>query len=388
MTKPPHGQKKTGNPADCGKNASLPADDWNLPRLHQAFEQAPGFICILRGPDHVFEFVNSTHRKLFGSDDWIGKPARDAFPDIAGQGFFELLDQAYRTGEQVSHTAAPARYRRTQSGPVEEHFLDFVYAPLTDETGAITGIFCQGFDATEVHQAQQKLRDSEARLKELNIALEREVTDRSAVGGRFWQISPDLLGVLRADGFFESANPAWLTMLGWTEEEVRSTSVFELLYPDDREPTRVAIEHLKQGNPIVRLENRYRCKDGGYEWLTWVAAPYGPAYYCSGRNISIRKKQAAALAEAQETLRQAQKMEAIGHLTGGIAHDFNNMLQGITGGIALARMRMPSQDEQVTKFLDLASDSRRTRHGFDTALAGLWTAAAAKPEVGQPRRTA
>jgi nitrogen-specific signal transduction histidine kinase/ActR/RegA family two-component response regulator len=73
-------------------------------------------------------------------------------------------------------------------------------------------------------------------------------------------------------------------------------------------------------------------------------------------NASLRVEMAER-ARAEDALRQSQKMEAVGQLTGGIAHDFNNMLQGITGGIALARMRMPPQDEQVTKFLDLATSA-------------------------------
>ena len=62
--------------------------------------------------------------------------------------------------------------------------------------------------------------------------VERQVQDRSGVGGRFWQISPDLLGVLNADGCFERANPAWETVLGWSEAEVCSKSTFELLHPE------------------------------------------------------------------------------------------------------------------------------------------------------------
>ena len=56
-------------------------------RQRRLFEQAPGFIIIMRGPDHVVEFVNDAHRAVFGSEDWLGKPVREAFPSIAGQGF-------------------------------------------------------------------------------------------------------------------------------------------------------------------------------------------------------------------------------------------------------------------------------------------------------------
>ena len=125
---------------------------------------------------------------------------------------------------------------------------------------------------------------------------ERREDASTGVGGRFWQISPDLLGVLKADGYFERANPAWQAVLGWSEEEVRGQSIFELLHPDDRERTRGGFEHLKQGNPILRFENRYRCKDGGYKWFAWAAAPLGDAYYCSGRDITYEKQQAEELA--------------------------------------------------------------------------------------------
>ena len=309
-------------------------------RLHRTFEQAPGFICVLEGPDHVFRFVNETHRRLFGSKDWIDRPVREAFPDLAGQGFYELLDQVYRTNERVVVYSAPIRYRIPSSGHEEERFLDFIYAPITDDQGKVTGIFSEGFDVTEKHLMQEELRKSEARLKDLNADLERQVIERSIVGGRFWQISPDLLGVLKGNGYFESANPAWLALLGWTDAEVQANSIFELLHPDDRERTRGGFEHLKAGNPILRFENRYRAKDGSYKWFAWAAIPYGDAYYASGRDITAEKAAAADLAVAQEALRQAQKMEAVGQLTGGLAHDFNNLLAGISGSLELLAQRL------------------------------------------------
>ena len=61
-------------------------------RQRRLFEQAPGFVIIMRGPDHVIEFVNDAHRAVFGSTGWVGLPIRDAFPSVSGQGFFEKLD--------------------------------------------------------------------------------------------------------------------------------------------------------------------------------------------------------------------------------------------------------------------------------------------------------
>jgi PAS domain S-box-containing protein len=144
---------------------------------------------------------------------------------------------------------------------------------------------------------------------------EPHVDDRAGTGSRFWHISPDLLGVLKADGYFESCNPAWQTVLGWSQDEVRSMSIFELLHPDDRERTRGGFEHLKRGNPILRFENRYRRKDGGYNWFAWAAAPLGSDYYCCGRDITLEKEQAIALeattAERDRVWRNSRDLLAI-----------------------------------------------------------------------------
>ncbi len=144
-------------------------------RQQRMFEQAPGFMCIFRGADHIFEFVNNAHRQLFDSESWIGRPVREAFPDIAKQGYYELLDKVYATGERYVATSALVRYRRAPGQPEEERLLDFVYEPITDDSGRVTGIFCEGFDVTEKRRVEQALRDSDRRKEEFIATLSHEL---------------------------------------------------------------------------------------------------------------------------------------------------------------------------------------------------------------------
>ena len=204
------------------------------------------------------------------------------------------------------------------------------------------------FDITDRKVAEQ-------RLNELNIELERQVMERSQERGKTWQVSPDLLGALNSQGYFVTSNPAWMTVLGWTEAEVASMSIFELLHPDDVERTRGGFNLTQQGQPAIRFPNRYRCKDGSYRWISWVGVPDGGMVYCSGRDITEEREQAEALEQAQEALRQSQKMEAVGQLTGGLAHDFNNLLAAISGSLEVMQMRIAQgRAGEVDRFMSAA----------------------------------
>jgi PAS domain S-box-containing protein len=173
-----------------------------------------------------------------------------------------------------------------------------------------------------------------------------------------WRLSPDLLGALNSKGYFETANPAWGSVLGWTEEEVLGMSIFDLLHPDDLEHTRAGFELTQVGQPALRFANRYRCKDRSYRWISWIGIPEDGYVYCTGRDITAERTAEVELAAAQEALRQSQKMDAIGQLTGGIAHDFNNLLTGIIGSLDIIRRRMDANRlEDIPRFIDAASTS-------------------------------
>lgn len=94
-------------------------------RQRRLFEQAPGFIAILDGPKHVFEFTNAAYQRLFGERRCVGKTAREAFPELEGQGFFKLLDQVYATGERFVADRIPIRFEPPGASP-EKRFLDFI----------------------------------------------------------------------------------------------------------------------------------------------------------------------------------------------------------------------------------------------------------------------
>jgi len=127
-------------------------------RFRALFEQAPGIIAVLRGPDHVFELTNQSYLQLIGHRQLVGKSARDALPEVAGQGFFELLDRVYTSGEPFVGHALPLRLQREPNGPLEERYIDFVYQPIRDASGAVSGIFVEGSDVTVRKQIEDELR--------------------------------------------------------------------------------------------------------------------------------------------------------------------------------------------------------------------------------------
>ena len=180
-------------------------------------------------------------------------------------------------------------------------------------------------------------REALARSRE---ELETLVAERTADRNRMWQLSTEIMLVARFDGTICAVNPAWSTLLGWTEPELLSCNFMSLVHPDDIAATEAVRDALAAGATIRHFEKRCRHRDGSYRWLSWTGVPDTRFIHAVGRDITADKEQAEALAQTEAALRQSQKMEAVGQLTGGIAHDFNNLLTGITGSLELLHTRM------------------------------------------------
>ena len=114
-------------------------------RQRLSLQQMPGFAAILAGPDQIFEYVNDAYVSIFGARDFIGRSIREVFPDIEGQGYHELLDRVYATGQPFSGQALPLRLR----GETVEQFIDLLFQPIRDGAGEVTGIFIGGYDITD-----------------------------------------------------------------------------------------------------------------------------------------------------------------------------------------------------------------------------------------------
>ena len=125
--------------------------------FHALYEHAPGFIATAEGPEHRFTFANASYERFVGRTNLVGLTVSEALPDITGQGYIELLDQVYRTGEPYIAESAPMLVLDPASGQMQQRYATFVYQPVRDADGAITGLFCEGFDVTQQHEAATAL---------------------------------------------------------------------------------------------------------------------------------------------------------------------------------------------------------------------------------------
>jgi PAS domain S-box-containing protein len=129
-------------------------------QLKQLFENAPGFMAVLEGPEHRFELANKTYRQLIGGRDPIGKSLRAVLPELESQGFFELLDKVYASAEPYIGRRVPVLLQRVADAPLEERWVDFVYQPMFDPEGRVRGIFVQGADVTDHVESEKRCQEA------------------------------------------------------------------------------------------------------------------------------------------------------------------------------------------------------------------------------------
>ena len=266
---------------------------------------------------------------------------------------------------------AEIRIRRPDDGEERwvmcrgEHAIDSESSSLR-----FTGVV---YDVTEAKRTERRLRD-------LNEALTSGIRERTRERDRIWQVSRDMLGVADGRGVWLSVNPAWTRVLGWDAEAIVGRTSEWLEHPDDRARTDAAVAALSESGTTAAFENRFLARDGGYRHLSWTIVSDDGQRYCVTRDVTEDKERAAALAQAEEALRQSQKMEAVGQLTGGVAHDFNNLLTVIRSSTDLLR-RPGLADERRKRYLDAVSDTVDRAAKLTGQLLAFARRQALKPEV-------
>jgi PAS domain S-box-containing protein len=477
-------------------------------RLAGWFQKAPGFIAVFDGPEHRFEFVNESYRQVAGERQFEGATIREVFPDLEGQAFFDMLDQVYTSGEPIVASDVPIRLQADPQSPARDAIIDFVYQPITDDAGKVTGIFVEGQETTERAAAEHAVRSSEARFRAAVTAVRGVVWTNSADGemlgeqlgwsaltgqsqaeyeGYGWAdaVHPDdaratidawneavgerrpfefehrvrrhdgvwrrfhiraiptfdekgeitewigvhtditderaaqdalreseaqFRGVAEAlpgfvwtadeKGMLTYTSPRWHAYSGSTPEVSLGAGWAAFVHPEDQPRAFDQwASSLTCGEPY-EVEFRLRAADGSYHWWLaraskqtetgdWIGTATELDAIVAARETLSRSRQelerlvaarTAELRDAEEQLRQSQKLEAIGQLTGGVAHDFNNLLTVIRGSVDLLR-RPGITEERRDRYIEAISDTVTRAAKLTGQLLAFARRQALKPDV-------
>jgi PAS domain S-box-containing protein len=263
-------------------------------RLRELFHQAPGFVALLEGPEHTFKMANASYYQVVGHRDILGKPALEALPEVADQGFKDILDTVYATGEAFVGKGLPIMLQREPDARPEQRFLNFVYQPIRDSHGRIFGIFAEGSDVTDAKLTEEGLRASETRIQGIleGMAEGFLLLDQDF---RILQINSE---GLKVDGRSEdeivgrSHWDVWPESVGTPVEEAYRTAMTE------RVPTTLEHRYVFSGRGVW-LELRIFPVDGG-----GVAAFF--------RDVTDRRQTAEALSASEARLKAVLENVPVG----------------------------------------------------------------------------
>ncbi|TPM30852.1 PAS domain S-box protein [Mesorhizobium sp. B2-3-4] len=290
--------------------AKVAAERWRASerdRQRQMFEQAPGFMAMLSGPQHVFELTNAAYMQLVGHRDVIGLPVRQALPEVEGQGFFELLDRVFNSGEAFVGYTLKAELQRTPGGAIEDRFIDLVYQPVRNPGGDVIGIFVQGVDVTDRLIAESALRQSEAQFR----------TFAESMPNHVWTATPD--------GLLDWFNPRVYLYSGSPPGTLDGDAWAGIVHPDDIASTAEKWRGALAEGAFYETEFRLRRHDGDYRWFIVRAVPIRDAdgailrWIGTNTDIDDQKQVAQALLQSERRLQLSQNAAGIAALELDIA---------------------------------------------------------------------
>jgi PAS domain S-box-containing protein len=300
------------------------------------------------GPDGSVEWSNGRLPEYLGTTlDDLGNGAweRIVHPDD-----YPVVLQAWRQALQDGTVfESEIRLSRARDGTYRWFLSKAV--PVRDPAGSV--IRWIGTN-TDIHDRKMAAEE----LAHLNARLEKRVEESTRDRDRLWHLSTDLMLVADFEGTILTANPAWSRMLEWKNGDLIRASVLDFVHPEDQDDAHLAVRRLSRELTTCSIQSRLRHRDGSYRWIAWTAVSDERFIHAIGRDITAEEEASQALKQAEEALRQSQKMEAVGQLTGGIAHDFNNLLTGVIGSLDLIQTRVAQgRTGDIGRYIDAAMSS-------------------------------
>ena len=336
-------------------------------RLHTLLVQAPAFICTHRGPDHVFEFANPLYSQLVGHRELIGLTAREAFPELAGQGFFELLDQVFATGQPFVGNEIAAQLDRQGNGTLEEGVFNFVYQPLFDVDGAVEGIVTFCFEVTAQVVARQQAEALAEDLKTQQIALKKSEARFSRL------VEANIIGVLLAgpNGAILEANDAFLKMVGYTREDLQNGLMDwgKMTPPEYLEQDEQVLQELAITGSCAPFEKVYIRKDGSHVPILLGAAQLESdeiAWVCFVLDLTESKQIEALLRQQAEALAHANRLKD--EFLATVSHELRTPLNAMLGWATMLRGKQMDEATQQRAIETIERNARAQNQLIDDLL--------------------
>jgi len=288
-------------------------------RAFEALQQAPVFFALLQGPDHVFTMVNPPYLRLVNDRDVLNKPVRTALPEAIEQGYIEILDKVFQ-GEPFIGNGIRFQLD-TGDGLPQERFLDFVYQPLREVDGRVSGIIVVGNDVTERQNA--------------GVAIQRlaAIVDSSE----------DVILSKDLNGMITSWNSAASRLFGYTAQEMVGQSILKLIPDDLQFEEKTIIDSIRAGQRVKHFDTVRLTKDGT---LVDVCLTVSPIRDDKGRVIGASKilRDVSDRKRIEQSLMQAEKIAATGRMAATIAHEINNPLEAVMNLLYLLRSKITDAD--------------------------------------------
>ena len=198
-------------------------------------------------------------------------------------------------------------------------------------------------------------------IQDITESVQREQALRSTSDelDRIFNLTLDMLCMVRPDGHLLHVNAAWERVLGWPLQQLEGSELLAIVHEEDVAMTREAMRELAAGKDLIDFTNRCRCQDGTYRFIEWRSVLAGGVIYAAARDVSERRKSQAERQRLEQQPLQSQKMESVGLLAGGVAHDFNNLLTVILGCAGVLSDHIGPIDQQQALLSEVTSAAQR-----------------------------